>query len=118
MVTKNSIRKYGTVIWTLYHWVNSDFKVSFIFQKNYLGFLHILKLILDLKQCLTGNKLNFGPCLVLSQLVEKFIIIIILNSDNLVQAPQTVQTLHDFQLLLGHKFGLHFSGMLLPINAI
>lgn len=84
--------------------------VPFIFKMNYLGFLHILKLILDMKQCVAGNKLNFDPCLGLSQLVEKFIFIT-LNSDHLVQAPQTVQTLHDFQLLPGRKCGLHFSGM-------
>jgi len=62
-------------------------------------------------------KFNFDPCLGLSQLVEKFIFII-LNSDHLVQAPQTVQSLHDFLRLPGHKCGLHFSGMLLPINAV
>jgi len=90
---------------------------SFIFQKNYLGFLHIWKPISDLKHSVTGNKLNFDPCLGLSQLVENFIFII-LNCDHLVQAPQTVQTLHDFQLLPGCICGLHFSGMLLPINAV
>lgn len=117
MVTKNSIRKYSTVICTI------------SLSKFWLhGVLHISKEVPWLlthseadtryeTMCNRKLKLNFDPCLGLSQLVEQFIFII-LNFDHLVQAPQTVQTLHDFQLLPGCKCSLHFSGMLLPINAV
>lgn len=114
---KTQIRKYSTVIWTISlskFWLHCVLHIS-----KELSWLltHFEAYTRSETMCNRKFKLNFDPCLGLSHLVEKFIFIIS-NSIQLAQAPPTVQTLHDFQLLPGCNWGLHFSGMLLLINAV